>query len=200
LDRIKSFLKTTLMGGALVVLPIVVLLIVFNWLYQFIADKIKPITYIMSETARLQEFYASIAALLLIVLSFFIVGIVLKTKIGRFAFNFFERKILTKLPLYKIIKDTTEQFVGSEKMLFKHVALVNIWGNDTRMTAFITEEHDDGSFTVFVPSGPAPTAGFIFHLPGDKVQKVNYPVDKTMKTILSLGAGSKELINNIRTG
>ena len=186
------------MGGALVVLPIVVLLIVFNWLYQFITDKIKPVTYIMSETARLQEFYASIAALLLIVLSFFIVGIILKTKIGRFAFDSFERKVLTKLPLYKIIKDTTEQFVGSDKMLFKHVALVNIWGNDTRMTAFITEEHDDGSFTVFVPSGPAPTAGFIFHLSADKVQKVNYPVDKTMKTILSLGAGSKELINNIR--
>ena len=199
MDRIKSFFKTTLMGGALVVLPIVVLLIVFNWLYQFIADKIKPITYIMSETARLQEFYASIAALMLIVLSFFIVGIILKTKIGRFAFEFFESKMLVRLPLYKLIKDTTEQFVGSEKMLFKHVALVNIWSNDTRMTAFITEEHDDGSFTVFVPSGPAPTAGFIFHLAGDKVQKVNYPVDKTMKTILSLGAGSKELINNIST-
>ena len=198
MDRIKSFLKTTLMGGTLVVLPIVVLLIVFNWLYQFIADKIKPVTYIMSETARLQEFYASIAALLLIVLSFFIVGIILKTKIGRFAFDSFERKVLAKLPLYKIIKDTTEQFVGSEKMLFKHVALVNIWGNDTRMTAFITEEHDDGSFTVFVPSGPAPTAGFIFHVAADKVQKLNYPVYKAMKTILSLGAGSKELINNIR--
>ena len=109
MDRIKSFLKTTLIGGALVVLPIVVLLLVFNWLYPFIADKIKPITYILSETVRLQESYASISALLLIILSFFIEGIILKTKIGRFAFESFERKILTKkLTLYKIIKDTTE--------------------------------------------------------------------------------------------
>lgn len=63
-------------------------------------------------------------------------------------------------------------------MLFKQVALVNIWGEDARMTAFITDEHDDGSYTVFVPSGQAPTADFIFHLPGERVQKVNYPVEK----------------------
>ncbi|MBT8377672.1 MAG: DUF502 domain-containing protein [Ignavibacteria bacterium] len=197
MSKIKSFIKTTLMGGALVVLPIVVLLLVFNWLYEFVTDKIKPITYILSETTRIQEFYASIAALVLIILIFFIVGILLKTSLGRFTFDYFDRKVLVKLPLYKIIRDTTKQLFGSDKMLFKHVALVNIWGNDTRMTAFITEAHDDGSYTVFVPSGPAPTAGFIFHLSADKVQKVNYPVDKTMKTILSFGAGSKELINSI---
>jgi uncharacterized membrane protein len=195
LNKIKSFVKTTLLGGSLVVLPIVVLLLVFNWLYQFIADNIKPLTYLLSETARLQEFFASLLAIGLIILCFFIVGILIKTRLGRFTFEYFEHKFLKRLPLYTIIKDTTLQLVGSEKMLFKHVALVNIWGSDARMTAFITEEHDDGSYTVFVPSGPAPTAGFIFHLSRDRVQKVNYPVDKTMKTIFSLGAGSKELIN-----
>ena len=195
MKKIKSLFKTTLIGGALVVLPIVILLLVFNWLYQFIADKIKPITYILSETARLQEFFASLAAIVLILLCFFIVGILVKTKLGRFTFDYFEKKFLTRIPLYKLIKDTTQQIVGSEKMLFKHVAMVNIWGNDTRMTAFITEEHEDGSYTVFVPSGPAPTAGFIFHLSADQVQKVNYPVDRAMKTILSLGAGSRELLS-----
>lgn len=158
---------------------------------------LKPVAYILSETTRIQEFYASIAALILIIMSFFVVGVIIKTKLGKFTFDYFDRKVLLRLPLYKIIKDTTKQLFGSDKMLFKHVALVSIWGNDTRMTAFVTEEHDDGSFTVFVPSGPAHTAGFIFHLSADKVQRVNYPVDKTMKTILSFGAGSKELINNI---
>ena len=197
MDKIKSFIKTTLLGGSLVILPIVVLLIVFNWLYQFIADKIRPLSYILSETARLQEFFASILAIVLIVVCFFLVGLIIKTRLGRFTFEYIEKKIFTKLPFYKIIKDTTLQLLGSERMLFKQVALVNIWGKDARMTAFITEEHKNGFYTVFVPSGPAPTAGFIFHLPNERVQKVNYPVDKTMKTILSLGAGSKELLNSI---
>ena len=196
MDKIKSFIKTSLLGGTLVVLPIVILILVFKWLYEFIADKIKPLTYVLSETAKLQEFVASILAIILIILSFFVVGIIVKTRLGKFTFSYLEQIFLTKLPLYTIIKETTLQLVGSEKTLFKHVALVRLFGDETRVTAFITEEHDDGSYTVFVPSGPAPTAGFIYHLPKDRVQIINYPVDKAMKTIISLGVGSKELLNS----
>jgi uncharacterized membrane protein len=195
LNEIKSFIKTTLLGGTLVVLPIVILILVFNWLYEFVADKIKPITYIIYETVRLQEFAASILAFLIIVLVFFLVGIIVKTRFGRFTFEYLDEKFLTKIPLYKITKETTLQLVGSEKTLFKSVALVNLFGSSTRVTAFITDEHDDGSYTVFVPSAPAPTAGFIYHLSKENVKIINYPVDKAMKTIFSLGAGSKEFLN-----
>jgi uncharacterized membrane protein len=201
LDKIKSFIKTTLFGGTLVVLPFVILILVFRWLYEFIADKIKPLTYILLETARLQEFVAqefvaSIVVLTIILLSFFIVGLIVKTKLGRYSFEHLELKLLTRLPFYNIIKEPILQLFGGENKLFKHVALVKLFGNDTRVTAFVTEEHDDGSYTVFVPSGPAPTAGFVYHLTGNNVQIVNYPIDKAMRTIFSVGAGSKELLNS----
>ena len=196
MNKIKSFVKTTLLGGVLVVLPIVILILVFNWLYEFITDKIKPLTYILLETAKLQEFFASALALVIIILSFFIVGLIVKTRLGRYSFEQLETRFLRKLPLYNIIKETILQIVGTEKKLFKHVALVNLFGNETRVTAFITDEHDDGSYTVFVPSGPAPTAGFVYHLKGDSVQKVNYPIEKAMRTIFSVGAGSKELLKS----
>lgn len=197
MEKIKSFVKTTLFGGALVVLPIVILVLVFRWLYDFVADKIKPITYLLVEAVKLQEFVASILAVIVILLVFFIVGVIVKTRFGKFSFELIELNFLTRLPLYKIIKETTLQLVGSEKTLFKYVALVNLFGNDTRVTGFVTDEHEDGIVTVFVPSGPAPTAGFIYHLPKNNVQKIDYPVEKAMKTILSLGAGSKELLSSI---
>ena len=193
---IKSFLKTTLLGGTLVVLPIVILIFVFNWLYEFMADKLKPLTYVILETAKMQEFAASVFALLIILLTFFLVGLIIRTKIGRFIFEFIEQSVLTRIPLYKIIKETTIQLMGNGKTLFKNVALVNLFGNDTRITAFVTDHHDDGSYTVFVPSGPAPTAGFIYHLKKENVQIVNYPIEKAMKTIFSLGAGSNEMIKS----
>jgi uncharacterized membrane protein len=151
------------------------------------------------ETAKLQEFVAqefvaSILALIIILLSFFIVGLIVKTKLGRYSFEHLESKFLTRLPLYNIIKEPILQLFGGEKKLLKHVALVKLFGNDTRVTAFITDEHDDGSYTVFVPSGPAPTAGFVYHLTGKNVKIVDYPIDKAMRTIFSVGAGSKELL------
>lgn len=194
MERIKSFFKTTMLGGILVVLPIVILFLVFKWLYDFVIDKLNPLTNILVNTARMQEFTASILALLIIIIIFFIVGLTVKTRMGIFTYGYLEKVFLDKLPLYKIIKETTLQLVGSRKTLFKQVALVNIFGNETLITAFVTDEHEDGSFTVFVPSGPAPTAGFIYHLKKEYVHKINYPIDKAMKTIFSLGAGSKELV------
>lgn len=162
------------------------------------ADKLKPLTYIIVETARMQEFTAAVLALLIILISFFLVGLVIRTKVGRFIFEFMEKTILARIPLYKIIKETTIQLMGNGKTLFKNVALVNIFGNDTMITAFITDIHDDGSYTVFVPSGPAPTAGFIYHVKKENVQIVDYPVEKAMKTIFSLGAGSIDLMRSIK--
>ena len=197
MNNLKSFIKTTLLGGALVVLPLVILVSVFGWLYDFLSDKVKPLTYLFSETVQRQEFLASLFALIIILATFFVVGLVVKTKFGKLSFEYIERKFLFKIPLYKIIKETTLQLLGSNKTLFKSVALVKLFGSEARVTAFITDEHEDGSFTVFVPSGPAPTAGFIYHLPKEYVEKVNYPIDKAMKTIFSLGAGSKELLESV---
>lgn len=198
METIKTFIKTTLLGGTLVVLPIVILILVFNWLYEFMADKLKPLTYIIVETARMQEFAAAVLALFIILISFFLVGLVIRTKVGRFIFEFMENTVLSRIPLYKIIKETTIQLMGNGKTLFKNVALVNIFGNDTMITAFVTDVHDNGLYTVFVPSGPAPTAGFIYHVKKENVQILDYPVEKAMKTIFSLGAGSIDLMRSIK--
>jgi len=197
---LKSFIITTLLGGTLVVLPIVILISVFSWFYEFIVEKLRPITNIILESARMQDFAAAALALTLILICFFLVGLIVRTRMGVAIFEYIEQKTLTKIPLYKIIKGTTVQLIGNDKTLFKNVALVQLFGNDTQITAFVTDIHDDGSFTVFVPSGPVPTAGFIYHLKKENVQIVDYPIEKAMKTIFSLGAGSNELLKYATSG
>jgi uncharacterized membrane protein len=72
--------------------------------------------------------------------------------------------------------------------------LVDLFGNGNLVTAFITDEHDNGMFTVFVPSGPAPTAGFVYHIKPENLTKIDYPLDHAMRTIVSLGVGSKNIL------
>jgi uncharacterized membrane protein len=47
---------------------------------------------------------------------------------------------------------------------------------------------------VFVPTGPNPTSGNIYHLPGDRVRSVDVPVDQAMRAIISCGAGSTAMV------
>ena len=193
MEQIKAFIKTTIIGGLLVVLPVYILVLVFKWFFDFVIDNIRPIIYLLIQTVKLHEFIASILAIIITLMLFFAIGLLVRTRLGKFTFDFIEENFLKKLPFYKMIKETVLQLVGSEKNLFKAVALVKLYGNDTLITAFITEEHDNGMYSVFVPSGPAPTAGFIYHLKKEQVHIIDYPVDKAMKTVFSLGAGSNEL-------
>jgi uncharacterized membrane protein len=75
------------------------------------------------------------------------------------------------------------------------VALVQLFGNETLASAFITDRHPDGSCTVFVPTGPNPTSGNIFHLKAEYVHPVNVRIEDAMRSIISCGAGSQKLIN-----
>jgi uncharacterized membrane protein len=64
------------------------------------------------------------------------------------------------------------------------------------MTAFITDRHPDGSFTVFVPSGLNPTSGMIYHLQKEFVHPIEVSVESTMRSIIGCGAGSGQLIDS----
>jgi uncharacterized membrane protein len=82
--------------------------------------------------------------------------------------------------------------------MFTSVALVNIFGTDTLVTAFITDEHADGSYTVFVPTGPNPTSGFMYHMKRKYVHKVDYPMEEAMRTVISCGSGSRKILDSYR--
>ncbi len=195
MERLKAFLRTTFLGGFLIVLPIILLIFVLDWFFNFLTEKIRPVTNLIVETARLNELVASIAAIIVILLIFFIVGLIVRTSLGNYAIVFVEDKILGRVPLYKIIKDTVKHLFGDEKLIFKGVALVKPFGNDTMVTAFITDESFEGYTTVFIPSAPAPTGGYIYHIKNEFVIKLDYPVEQAMRTVLSLGGGSGQMLS-----
>lgn len=196
MDRIKLFFRTTFIGGFLVVLPIVILLFVLNWLFETITNNVRPLTNLIVQTVKLNEFVSISISIAILVTIFFIVGLFVRTEMGKVSFQSFEQKFLRRIFGYKIIKETVSQIFSEDKSIFKAVALVKLFGNETKMTAFVTDEYADGSYTVFIPSGPAPTAGFVYHVKREQIEIVDVSVEQAFRTILSLGAGSKKLFGN----
>ncbi|MCX7797202.1 MAG: DUF502 domain-containing protein [Melioribacter sp.] len=196
--KIKSFIRTTFLGGFVVVLPVIVSIFVLVWLFEFLTDKIRPITILLIQTTKLNELIASVLAIIIILLVFFLVGLIIQTRIGKFFIHLIEERLFKKIPLYKIIKDTIVQLFGSEKLIFKYAALVKLFSNDTLILGFVTDESSNGYVTVFIPSVPAPTGGYIYNVKKENIIKLEYPVDQVMKVVLSLGAGSNEFLSQIK--
>jgi uncharacterized membrane protein len=196
MTRMKTFIRTSILGGILVILPVAISFIVFRWLFNMVTDLIAPLSEVVTKQAFLEGLLADIIVIVFLILLCFFVGVMVKTRFGRFIHENLEKRILNIAPGYSWIKETVIQFLGRTDKPFSEVVLVKPYENDTMMTGFITDRHANGLLTVFVPTGPNPTAGFIFHLESKWVQKVNTPSETAMRSVISCGAGTQAFMPN----
>ena len=198
LHALKNFVKTALMGGLIVILPITIVAFIFRWVFTSVTNLIQPLTDLLLQKTPLEtkEVIADGMVILLILTACFLVGISIKTRSGRFLHEELENRLLKLAPGYNLIKETVLQFLGRRQSPFSRVALVNIFGNETMVTAFITDEHKDGTYTTFVPTGPNPTSGNIFHMKAKFVHPVEVSIEEAMRSIISCGAGSTRLVES----
>jgi len=198
MNKIKSFIVTSLLGGVMVILPVAILGAVFGWVFSFTTNLIQPLTNLIVANSDLKEIIADAIVLFVIFIVCFSVGLIVRTRFGKFVYHVIEHRLLKIAPGYTLIKETVLQILGNKKSPFSSVALAQIFGNDTLVTSFVTDEHSDGSFSVFVPTGPNPTSGNIYHLKGEHVHPIDVPVEDAMRSIISCGAGSARLIEAYR--
>lgn len=192
--RIRNFLRTTLIGGVVALAPLTLIILLFRWVINLIGRTLTPLVDTLLQDPDPNPYFKFalyIISFTAIVLFFFLIGLIIRTRYFRFL-NRAEDRYLLKIPGYKLAKETVQQFFGKNRSFFKEVVLVDIFNTGVLMTGFITDDQGD-MISVFVPTGPNPTSGLIYHLPPERVIKTDAPVDLAMKTIISCGAGSTEV-------
>ena len=194
--RLRNFVKTSLLGGVSVILPAALLLIVFNWVFQWVSIIIEPLTRVIVAKSNMQEILVNLLVIFAIVIACFLIDIVVKTQVGAFVQTRVEALLGRIIPGYRLTTQTFQQLFGKRPSNYSAVALVNPFGNESMMTAFITDEHANGYYSVFVPTGPNPTSGNIFHLPNSSVYRVDVPVEEAMKSVIGCGAGSNIILKS----
>jgi uncharacterized membrane protein len=196
LQQFKNFIKTTLFGGIVVILPVIIIAFFIKWLFKTITDLIQPLTNYALTQYHVPEFIADGIVISLIILICFFVGVMVQTSIGRLFHRIFDKILVRMAPGYRMVKEVVIQLFGqSEDSPFVNgkVARVKIFGEDcpTEVTALITDQHEDGSYTIFMPTGPNPTSGNIYHVKASQVTVCpDIPLDSAMRTVIACGAGS----------
>ena len=146
--------------------------------------------------------YWSLVALVLAVVLISAVGVLARYYIGKKIIDWTDR-VLMRVPLlnkfYGAIKQVNDAFAGN-KHSFKKVVLVEFPGPGNFSIGFITNEQQGevqkvagkNLVSVFVPTTPNPTSGFLILVPEEKIVKLNMSVADAIKYIVSLGAISQE--------
>jgi uncharacterized membrane protein len=197
--RLRRFLWTTLIGGVVALAPLTLIILLFRWMINVIGRILTPVVDQILQNPDPNPFFKFalyVITFAVILLFFFIIGLIVRTRLV-FFLNQAEDRYLKKIPGYRLVRETIQQFFGKKRSFFREVVLVDIYNSGTLMTGFITDDQGE-VITVFVPTGPNPTSGNIYHLQKDRVVKTGASVDSGMKSIISCGAGSSEVFSTMK--
>ncbi len=197
MNRLRNFIINSFIGGILVLLPLLVTTWIIVWIINKLVHIIRPIVGLLGTDSRLEIALAYLIVIVGFLFICFMIGAAVRTRSGTRLHRFLERHVFNRFPGYKLITETINMLFGERKFLFSRVALVQIFENGTYATGFITDEHPNGLVTVFVPTGPNPTSGMIYHVEKKFVHPIEAKGDETLKTILGCGTGSSKLIDKM---
>ena len=192
MKRFVEFFASTIGGGFFVLLPVILVVLVLMEAVDILAALVTPITEMLPIEELGGVGIATVVAIVLVLLTLFLVGLSLKSALVQGLWSAFERKVLKPLPGYSLIKGLTQRFAG-ESLDKRFAPAVVTLSEGVETVAFIVETYEDGSFTVMVPFAPTPTIGNIYHLAGDKVRVVDASMGYAVNTVMQWGIDSREL-------
>ncbi len=189
MKKLKNFLQKYFFTGLLVVVPVgvtvLVLKAILGWIDRILGD-------LPSYVIGLHFPGLGIITLLLLIL---LIGVISANYVGTRVLRFWDR-VMQRVPLVRGVYSTVKQMMEtfSVKHNFHGVALVEYPRKGCYSIGFVTGSVDGTSLglpgtheTVFVPTTPNPTAGFLLILPTSEVTHLDMTVEQGMKFIISLG-------------
>lgn len=185
---ILGFIKTTLLGGLLVVLPVWLVALLMLKAIKTLAALIQPVVHELPEWVRHPWL---IAAVILLLLCFFI-GLAARTGPGKWMMRAVESSVLERVPGYTMIRSFTQRLAGSDAAEGFAPVLVEL--EDALVPAFLVERHADSRCTVFVPSSPTPAVGAIYILASGRVHELDVTLMKAIGCVSKWGTGSAALL------
>jgi len=194
MKQLIAFLKTTLVGGALVVLPAWLAVLLVAKALMHLQVFVKPVSSHLPASIE----HSRIIAILLLLAFCFLVGLIIQTTIGAHLQRTVEKRVLEKLPGYTMLHGLAGQLTEFEKTEGFQPALVEI--EEALVPAFLIEEHTGERCTVFVPSVPTPMAGSLYIIARNRVHAIDVPVTAMLKCISKWGADSGELVAALDRG
>ncbi len=135
-----------------------------------------------------------------------VIGVSILILTGAFAANLFGRKlvgfweaVLGRIPLvrtiYSSVKQVLETLFSSNSESFRRVVLIEyprkgIWSLGFQTNEALTAAREASGkdlVSIFVPTTPNPTSGFIVMLPTDEITQLDISVEDGFKFIISMG-------------
>ena len=180
--------------------PLIVTIWAFTWLVNFVGGRFRPLyEAVLPESLQQIPFLWNTIATIVFALLVTLLGYFSSYVFGKYFLSVGERAI-QRIPgvgaVYNTVKQIVQTFGTQNRNLFNKVVLVEFPRKGTWTLGFLTNKQQGEpqtivgteTWTVFVPTTPNPTSGFLLMLPRHEIVELEMTVGDGMKMIISGGA------------
>ena len=189
------FLKTTLVGGILFLVPIIAVVIVISKALALAHKLVDPLAGHLPVESVIGLETPVLLAIALLVLFCFLAGLFARTALARRGIHRLESSALSNVPGYEFFKSVGESMLGVESQ--RVLPVVPARFDDAWQLAFLVERLADGHVAVFVPGAPNPHSGAVHFMTEDRIKPTDIPPTAALKCLKHLGVGSNELLRGL---
>jgi uncharacterized membrane protein len=195
--------RNAFISGALLVAPLFVTILVFGKIIDLVGGPFRDLFFFyVPDTLRDRPSLSlvwDILSTLIVMVGILALGYLSRWVLGKYFFSVGERLFL-RIPgmggIYTIVKQVVNTFSAQNRTMFNKAVLVEYPRKGCWSVGFLTNTAQGEAqartgqevWTVFIPTTPNPTSGFLLLLPRNEVVELEMSAGEAMKLIISGGA------------
>jgi uncharacterized membrane protein len=193
-------LRNAFFSGLLLLSPLAVTVLVFMWLVDKVGGNVRPLyDSFLPESLRSVPLLWDVLATGIVFILITLLGYVSRYFLGKYILGVVERFVQT-IPgintVYGSVKQIVQTFSSQNRNIFSKVVLVQFPRPGMYAIAFLTNKVQgepqvkttEEVWTLFVPTTPNPTSGFLIMVPKREIVELEMTVGEGMKFVISGGA------------
>ena len=190
MKKIAQILLTTALGGAVFLLPLVVVVALVGKALKIMMVIAKPLDKLIPYDSVGEVALLNILAVVATLVTCLLAGVAAKSSLGAATVKLIDTKFLEVLPGYAFIRGMAGGIIeGADGPLKPVLARLD----DAAHIAFEVER-EDGIVTVYLPGAPNPYTGTVAHMTEDRIEPLDLKFNAAIKKIRSLGKGSSRIV------
>lgn len=201
-NKFSLHIKSNIFLGLFILIPLLLTAYFAYYIFILLAAITYPLIQELPFHVYTNKYVLYIISFLLSMTIIYIIGVVAKMWLGRVMLDFINYTV-KNIPVvgtfYKSLKQLADTFNNQDKSLQK-VVLINFPSDDMKTIGFIIKTFKDSNTgqelaSVYVPTTPNPTSGYLEIVPLDKTIPLDWTFEESMSFIISGGSNmpNKEL-------
>ena len=187
-----NFIKTTIIGGLVFLVPVVALLLVLSKVFDVMLAVAEPMADVIPVDAIGGIALANVLAGLIILLLCFVAGLIARAGPAQRLAARIENSLLHKIPGYAFVKGMTNS-LSPEHAENMPAVLVSL-GYSRRVGLEVDTVGTDG-VAVYFPGSPNAWSGEVRIVDREQVEKLDAPMSVVIEHAEQLGRGSHDMLS-----